>query len=296
MLRKGNNPKHWKIWISFSFCFVTINQSHAKQQRVADLQQEWFENTWKMIFVGPHGTSKHRTQSNGSDFVCWSDSFVTCWLISDGGSLLCMFVDSEFVSTGTADFIVGVDEKLWVWFKLFQNWDSFFSSQSMTSNSGKTFVCQLLLSFDEAWSQRVVVQQWQQNEAITKNPSTHEQFWSQTRKWWATDQSIKPHCNKLRIVSSPQLNQGGPFVQIEGACQQMSNRFIKGQINFDKSFQALWASDFWNAAHCLILVWCWLVVVCHDECHQLQRTMSWKQCVLTKEWLSCKQSTNKPVS
>jgi len=49
MLRKGNNPKGWKIWISFPFCFVTINQSDAEQQRVADLQQEWFQNKWKMI-------------------------------------------------------------------------------------------------------------------------------------------------------------------------------------------------------------------------------------------------------
>jgi len=39
------------------------------------------------------------------------------------------------VSTGTVDFVVGVDKKLWVGFGLFKNFESFFSTQGAVFGS-----------------------------------------------------------------------------------------------------------------------------------------------------------------
>jgi len=39
------------------------------------------------------------------------------------------------VSTGTADFVVGVDEKLWIGFGLFKNFKSLFGTQGTVFGS-----------------------------------------------------------------------------------------------------------------------------------------------------------------
>ena len=69
------------------------------------------------------------------NFVCWADLFVFDWLISAGDGLLCMPMEMGHVSTGTADFVVRVDKKLWV-----KNCISFFGTQGAIFDC-KSFVC-----------------------------------------------------------------------------------------------------------------------------------------------------------
>jgi len=51
-----------------------------------------------------------------------------------------MSVETWSVSTGTADFVVGVDKKLWVGSGLFENFKSFFSTWGTVFGS-KRFDC-----------------------------------------------------------------------------------------------------------------------------------------------------------
>jgi len=52
-----------------------------------------------------------------------------------GCGLLCMPMETWPVSTGTADFVVGVDKKLWVGSGLFTNFKSFFGTQGAVFGS-----------------------------------------------------------------------------------------------------------------------------------------------------------------
>jgi len=67
--------------------------------------------------------------------VCWAGSFVIDRLISAGGGLLYIPMETWSVSTGTVDFVVGVDKKLWVGSGLFKNCKSLFSTQGTVFGS-----------------------------------------------------------------------------------------------------------------------------------------------------------------
>jgi len=66
------------------------------------------------------------------DFVCWAVSFVLDYA---GGGLLHTPMETWSMSAGTADFVVGVDEKLWIGFGLFQNSKSFFGASGAVFGS-----------------------------------------------------------------------------------------------------------------------------------------------------------------
>jgi len=73
-------------------------------------------------------------------FVCWAGSFVIDWLISVGGGLLYMPMETWCVSTGTIDIIVRVDKKLQVGSGLFKNCNSLLGTQDAVLG-GKSFDC-----------------------------------------------------------------------------------------------------------------------------------------------------------
>jgi len=72
--------------------------------------------------------------------MCWAGSFVIDWLISAGGGLLYILMEmwSPSKSTGTTDFIVRVDKKLWVGSWLFKNCNSLLGTQRAVFG-GKSF-------------------------------------------------------------------------------------------------------------------------------------------------------------
>jgi len=51
--------------------------------------------------------------------MCWAGSFLIDNLISAGGGLLCIPMESGSVSTDIMDFIVRVDKKMWIGSGLF---------------------------------------------------------------------------------------------------------------------------------------------------------------------------------
>jgi len=67
--------------------------------------------------------------------MCWAGSFVIDRLISAGNRLHHTPRKTGSVSARTADFVVRVDEQLWVGFGLFKNCNSLFGTQDAVFGS-----------------------------------------------------------------------------------------------------------------------------------------------------------------
>jgi len=92
------------------------------------MENNFFLLVLTVLPVG-HQPGKIAPTKIGGNFVFSADSFVIDWLISAGDDLLWMPVETQSVSAGTTDFVVRVDEKLWVGSWLFKNCNSLFFKQ-----------------------------------------------------------------------------------------------------------------------------------------------------------------------
>jgi len=122
---------------------------HAEQQRMADLQQivgivseatDLEINRKQFLFVGPTSqTSTRQTLHLLKSVVTSCVGLALSALINSSVlGVVCFACLSKrgSVSTGTADFVVGVDKKLLVGSGLFKNCKSLFGTQSTVFGSG----------------------------------------------------------------------------------------------------------------------------------------------------------------
>jgi len=129
-----------KCQIENPFDSICIDVEHSSRMMFYQTEKSsWFvANCWS-CFWGQCSRNKWKTisfcwssQCFQLDFVCWAGSFVIDWLISDGGGLLCMPMETWSVSAGTTCFVVGSG--------LSKNCNSLFGTQGAVFG-GETFDC-----------------------------------------------------------------------------------------------------------------------------------------------------------